>query len=70
MQTQSLRDELMGFLAREEKSLRQWAIELGIKPGYLSQIINGERTPALALAVRMQKETGLPIEMFIADSAA
>ena len=64
-----LRNEITAFIEREGKTHRTWALELGITPVYLAQIMNGERIPALTLAIRMAEETGINIRRFVPDAA-
>jgi transcriptional regulator with XRE-family HTH domain len=61
----TLRERIEKFLERHGRNQREWALELGITPAYLSQIVNGERIPALPLAIRMSRETKIPIDMFV-----
>lgn len=70
MTTQSLRHQIEGYLERTGKTARAWAFELGITPAYLSQITSGDRIPALALAIRMHRETGIPYEAFVPGGSA
>lgn len=40
------------------ESYATWAARLGITPPFLSNLMNGKRLPSLALAVRIEAETG------------
>jgi DNA-binding transcriptional regulator YdaS (Cro superfamily) len=40
------------------ESQTKWAARLGISRSYLSDILAGNKTPSLALAVKIQTETG------------
>lgn len=46
------------------------ARELGLGQGYLSMIETGQREPSLAVALRIKKITGLPVEKFKLPEAA
>ena len=43
---------------------RQMAAKLGITDAHMSSIIRGRETPGLALAVRIEDETGIPARDF------
>ena len=68
MTSRTLREEVLAFLARTGRTQRGWADELGITPAYLSQIMQGDRVPALALAIRMADQTGISIRLFVPDA--
>lgn len=46
------------FIKRSGRTRASWAEELGISPGFLSDLLNGKKQPALTLAVRIERLTG------------
>lgn len=54
----------------ERGSLTRLARKLGVHISYLSDIRHGRRTPPLALALAIQRETGVPIESLLSAEAA
>jgi transcriptional regulator with XRE-family HTH domain len=53
---------------RKRGSLTRLAIELGISVTYLCEIRKGRRQPNLALALRLQEVTGVPISSLVQRS--
>lgn len=49
--------KLKEYLVKEKKTQQELADECGITRGYLSQIINGTRTPSRSLAHYLEKLT-------------
>lgn len=46
-----------------------WAARLGIKGGYLSELLSGKKRPSLALAALIERETGGAVPMQVWVSA-
>jgi transcriptional regulator with XRE-family HTH domain len=46
------------FITRSGKSRSHWAERLGVSRSYLSDLLNGNRTPSLELAARIERMTG------------
>lgn len=55
---------------RENKKLTEVAKAVGVVPSHLSQIENGSRSPSLALAAKLSRETDIPVEAFAKAEAA
>ena len=51
------------------RSRTAWAADLGISKSYLSDLLNGKKTPSLDLAVRIQRMTGgaVPAHIWITE---
>jgi transcriptional regulator with XRE-family HTH domain len=49
----------------DKMTLTKLAEAVGVVPSHLSQIETGEREPSLALASRLSKVTGIPIDKFV-----
>ncbi|ATC34633.1 helix-turn-helix transcriptional regulator [Caulobacter sp. SL161] len=47
-------------LTRSSEDLGEKLRSLGISKGYVSQLVSGARTPSLELAVRIERELGIP----------
>jgi plasmid maintenance system antidote protein VapI len=45
------------FIAKSGETRSAWADRLGISKSFLSEILNGNRTPSLDLAVRIERMT-------------
>jgi transcriptional regulator with XRE-family HTH domain len=60
------------YLWRKNSGASQQALaaEIGCTQSFLSQIEAGERSPSLAMAARLKRATGLPLETFVKDSEA
>lgn len=52
-----------------ERSLQSLASEIGCTQSFLSEVENGNRTPSLKMAARLNRATGVPIEAFVRESA-
>ena len=48
----------MQIITDSGESQTKWATRLGISRSYLSDILAGNKTPSLALAVKIEAETG------------
>lgn len=60
-------DTLRDWLKRRSLNQSEAAKLLGLNEVYLSQILNGHRKPALANAVKIEKFTGIPVEMWLSE---
>ncbi len=56
--------------AGERLPQRDLAKQVGCAPSRLSQIINDCGTPSLALASRLSKATGIPLDKFVKQDEA
>lgn len=56
----------------EKKDVTQEALaeRLGISRSYVSLLVSGERQPALRLAIRIEKLTGVTVESLVAHERA
>lgn len=61
---------LKAWLERSKLSQRAAAKLLGMHWTFLSQICRGERSPALATAVRLYRATGIPVEAWLPTDVA
>ena len=59
---------LRQFITSSEASRQHWASRFGISKSYLSLLENGRKQPSLALASRIEGETGgeVPMSSWIA----
>jgi transcriptional regulator with XRE-family HTH domain len=55
---------LKQVLSERSMTQREMAARLGITDAHMSSIILGKETPGLALAVRIEDETGIPARDF------
>jgi len=46
----------------ERPSQKEIAKRLKLSPSYFSLLVSGKRTPSMAVAGRIQKELGIPVE--------
>jgi transcriptional regulator with XRE-family HTH domain len=51
-----------------DRSLQSLASEVGCTQSFLSEVENGNRTPSLKMAARLNRATGVPIEAFVRES--
>jgi transcriptional regulator with XRE-family HTH domain len=51
-------------------SQRSLADAIGCNQSFLSLLEAGERSPSLALAARLKRATGLPLETFVKETEA
>ena len=49
---------LAEFITTRGETRRAWARRLDISESYLSDLLSGKKTPSLALAARIERETG------------
>jgi transcriptional regulator with XRE-family HTH domain len=50
------------------KTQADLAESLGVVPSYVSMLVNGERTPSLELALRIEGITGVPVSALVATT--
>jgi len=52
---------------RERSKLKQYELArlLEITDAYLSQVLSGKRRPSLLIAVRIERETGIPVSSWV-----
>ena len=58
------RARLLLWLAEQNKSQRELADAIGISQQYLSQILTGDRSVSLPVAVEIERVTGIPVVDF------
>jgi transcriptional regulator with XRE-family HTH domain len=59
------RERLKAWVERSKVTQREAARILGLDHTFLSQILNGRRTPALANAVKIERVTGIAAEAWL-----
>jgi transcriptional regulator with XRE-family HTH domain len=64
---QSGPEQLKAWMDRAKKNQAETATYLGMDFTYISQIVNGVRTPGLRNALIIERNTGIPVEAW-ADS--
>lgn len=52
-----------------QKTLAELAGVVGVTPSHLSEIERGLNEPSLALAAKLSRETGIPIDSFVREAA-
>ena len=57
------------YLAEKNTTQADLADKIGVSEGMLSLIIRGFRQPSLDVALRIEKETGVPVEAFSRKTA-
>ena len=57
------------YLAETNTTQADLADKIGVSEGMLSLIIRGFRQPSLDVALRIEKETGVPVEAFARRTA-
>lgn len=64
------RERLRDWIARSRLTQRAAAKLLGMHYTFLSQILSGDRSPALKTAVRIERVTGIPVEAWMPSDVA
>jgi len=64
------RDALRKWQEKRGFNQREMADVLGFHETYVCQILKGNRFPALANAVRIERVTGIPVESWLARRVA
>ncbi|WP_298494543.1 helix-turn-helix transcriptional regulator [uncultured Maritimibacter sp.] len=62
---------LKTYLSENAIPQKGMAVRLGISRGYMSEIVNGDKTPGLELAFAIERETAgaVPASSWIEDAA-
>ncbi|WP_428516317.1 helix-turn-helix domain-containing protein [Roseovarius sp.] len=57
-------------IEKSGRTRREWATDLGVSPGFLSDLLNGNRVPSLKLAVRIERltEGAVPCNSWVPDT--
>lgn len=60
------------YITKSGDSRAAWAARVGVSRSYLSDMLNGKKTPSLDVAVRIERLTGgaVPASSWIAPPAA
>lgn len=58
-------EQLRDWMSRREVNQREAAELLSITDVFLSQILNHVRTPGLANAIKIERQTGIPVESWL-----
>lgn len=58
-------EQLRAWIDRRCESDREASRLLGLDHTYLSQILNGHRTPGLANSIKIERVTGIPVEAWV-----
>lgn len=64
----TLRDRVRGYLTATGISQNELARRCGTSPQRMQQILDGASMPSLALAIRFEDITGIPVRAFLAPS--
>ena len=60
-----LRERVLGFLTAASISQNELARRCGVSPQRMQQILDGDSMPSLALAIRFEDVTGIPVRAFL-----
>ncbi len=66
----TLRQRVHLWLTARGRTQDWLAARVGVSPPYLTQIIAGQRTPSLPVAVDLENVTGIPAREFLPRRAA
>lgn len=58
-------EQLIDWMARRGLNQREAAEHFGWDETFISQLRSGKRTPGLSNAVKIERETGIPIEAWL-----
>ncbi|HXG71351.1 MAG TPA: helix-turn-helix transcriptional regulator [Gemmatimonadaceae bacterium] len=61
---------LADYLKRTGTTQRALAVRLGVSAGYTCQLVSGQRQPALHLALKIARVTGVPVTSLVPERAA
>lgn len=50
----------------DQPTQREIAKRIGVADSYLSLLASGKRTPSMAVAAKIQRELGIPVEAWVA----
>ncbi len=53
---------LFQFMTAEKMTQRQLAARLDLSVSYINELLRGSKVPSLHLALRIQRETGVPVD--------
>lgn len=67
---QSGRERLRDWIDRSKVNQREAAVILGMSDVFLSQILNGVRTPGLDNAVKIEQVTGIAVESWLLNKVS
>lgn len=59
------------IITRSGQTRKAWAARIGVSNSYLSDLLNGKAVPSLALAARIERETGgaVPASSWVPEHA-
>ena len=63
------REQLERWLTRSKLNQREMADLLGVHFTHVNQLLSGRRLPGLAVAIRIMRTTGIPVEAWAAIPA-
>lgn len=58
-------EQLKDWMHRRRFLQREAAEHLGFDATFVSQLVNGARTPGLDNAIKIERETGIPVEAWL-----
>lgn len=61
---------LAAYLKATKQTQEQLAAAVGVRQGLISKYVRGAQTPRLAIAIRLNKVTGVPLECLTKREAA
>jgi transcriptional regulator with XRE-family HTH domain len=61
--------QLADWMRRRTLNQRETAAHFGWDETFISQLVTGKRTPGLANALKIERETGIPVEAWMASDA-
>ena len=64
---QSGPEQLRDWMARRNFNQSETAAYMGVDYTYVSQLVNGVRTPGLTNALKIERHTGIPVEAWEAN---
>jgi len=62
---QSGPEQFKDWMQRRRLTQDETADHFGWQPSFISQLVNGRRTPGLENAIRIERETGIPVEAWM-----
>lgn len=63
-------ESLAAYLKATGTTQEQLAEAVGVRQGLISKYVRGQQTPRLALALKLSKHTGVPLEALTAPLAS
>ena len=61
-------EQLVDWMARRGFTQREAAAHFGWDETFISQLRTGRRTPGLTNAIRIERETGIPVEAWMSSA--